>query len=134
MWDNSVCLHTIQKRAMLHTSPDNVGGSMAKTQTAIKPDAIKEMLKDGRTEAFDWVAENVDPKTLAGTMCAMANGDGGTILVGVGKKYNDVRGVQDQDTAIGKVLPPVGVDVRAAAAVRSASRARSMPLRPMAMV
>lgn len=94
---------------MLLISPGNVGKSMAKTKTktaktAIEPDAIKEMLKEGRNESFDWVAESVEAKKLAGTMCAMANGQGGMILMGVGQKSSDVRGLKDQDEAVGKVL------------------------------
>jgi len=77
---------------------------MAKAQTAIKPEAIKELLSGKRGQTFDWAAENVDPKVLAGTMCAMANAQGGTILVGVGKKSSDVHGVKDQEVAIGIVL------------------------------
>jgi ATP-dependent DNA helicase RecG len=77
---------------------------MAKTQTAIKPEEIKELLSTKRGQTFDWAAEKVDPKVLAGTMCAMANAQGGTILVGVGKKSSDVHGVKDQEAAIGAVL------------------------------
>jgi ATP-dependent DNA helicase RecG len=78
---------------------------MAKTKsTMLKPEEIKELLNDGRNETFDWVAETADPKAMAGTMCAMANAQGGTILVGVGKKSSNIPGIQDQEAAIGRVL------------------------------
>lgn len=70
----------------------------------LTPEEIGERLKQGRTAAFDWVSEDVEPKTLAGTMCAMANSDGGTILVGIGKRASNIDGVQDQEKALGAVL------------------------------
>lgn len=77
---------------------------MAKSQAAISAEEAGELLKGKRSQTFDWVPEDINPKVLAGTMCAMANAEGGTILVGVGKKPGDVQGVKDQEVAIGRVL------------------------------
>ena len=65
---------------------------------------IKELLSEGRSQNFDWVSATADPKILAGTMCAFANAQGGTMLVGIGKKASNISGIQDQDAAIGIVL------------------------------
>lgn len=78
---------------------------MAKAKSSVlQPEEIKQLLKDGRNETFDWVSETIDAKALAGTLCALANAQGGSLLMGMGKKASDIRGVQDQEAAIGRVL------------------------------
>src|SRR6266496_4206403 len=46
-------------------------------------DDVWQMIKEGRGTQTDWFSEQVPPETLAETLTAMANSQGGTLILGV---------------------------------------------------
>lgn len=57
---------------------------------------VDEICKMPEGQTFDCKSIQIDPKTLANTIVAMANADGGTIAVGISDKTRRIEGV-DQD-------------------------------------
>lgn len=78
-------------------------------------DDVREKLQQGRDEYTDFQPANVTPRRLAKTMCAMANGAGGTVIVGAsGGRRPTLTGLSDaeasRDTAVQAALlcnPPL---------------------------
>ncbi len=76
---------------------------------------IQQHLQKGRDEETDFQPANVTPRRLAQIMCAMANGAGGTIIVGAsGGRRPTITGLRDpeatRDTAVQAALmcePPL---------------------------
>lgn len=60
------------------------------------PDEIGQLMKNGRGQRLDWFHEQSRPEVLAAAMSAMANSQGGTILLGVvGGSVEGVRNVSE---------------------------------------
>ncbi|MFQ5854282.1 MAG: ATP-binding protein [Anaerolineae bacterium] len=61
---------------------------------------IRQRLQEGRGEETDFQPANATPRRLAQTMCAMANGAGGSIIIGVsGGRRPAITGLTDPETA-----------------------------------
>lgn len=81
----------------------------------VDSEEIRQRLRRGRDEATDFQPATVTPRRLAETMCAMANGAGGTIFVGVSRgRRPAITGLSDpegaRDTAVQAALmcdPPL---------------------------
>ncbi len=67
-------------------------------------DDLWQAVKAGRTARLDWLAEQAPLSTLAATLTALANSQGGTLLVGVVGPAGSVLGVRDSATAVDRVL------------------------------
>lgn len=66
---------------------------------------LKERIKGGRSATLDWLDENTPSETISTIMAAMANSQGGVILVGVaGGKRPAIIGVEDEQTTIDRLL------------------------------
>src|SRR4051794_40111949 len=61
------------------------------------------MIQAGRSARVDWLNEGASLELLAATLTAMANSQGGTLLMGVGPTASLI-GVRDVDSAIDRVL------------------------------
>ncbi len=68
------------------------------------PDDLWQAVKAGRTTRLDWLAEQAPLATLATTLTALANSQGGTLLIGVVGPAGSVLGVRDSVTAVDRVL------------------------------
>lgn len=67
-------------------------------------DDLWQAVKGGRTARLDWMAEQTPLATLAATMAALANSQGGMLLIGVVGPAGSVLGVRDSDTAVDRVV------------------------------
>ena len=67
-------------------------------------DDLWQVLKSGRGARTDWMSESTAVDSLAATMVAMANSQGGVLLVGVTGPTGTVIGVRDADSAVDRVL------------------------------
>lgn len=67
-------------------------------------DDLWQVLKSGRSARTDWMSESTAVDSLAATMVAMANSQGGVVLVGVTGPTGTVIGVRDADNAVDRVL------------------------------
>lgn len=67
-------------------------------------DDLSHLLKGGRTACLDWLAERTPVGTLAATLAALANSQGGTLLIGVVGPAGSVLGVRDSASTVDRVL------------------------------
>jgi ATP-dependent DNA helicase RecG len=65
-------------------------------------DDIGQLIKQGRGQRIDWFSDQTPPDTLAAAMLAMANSQGGTILLGV--SGNTVEGVHNVSASVDLLL------------------------------
>jgi len=65
---------------------------------------IWQAIKIGRSSNIDWFSEQTPPASLAATLAAMANSQGGTVLMGVAGPTATPVGVRDTETTIDRVL------------------------------
>lgn len=63
---------------------------------------IEQLIQNGPHSGLDWLDENAEVMTIAAAMAAMANTQGGKLLVGVGK--DGVVGVRDSENTIDRIL------------------------------
>src|SRR5262249_55972993 len=61
------------------------------------------VIKNGRGARADWLSDAATIESLAGTMVAMANTQGGVIMIGLGAS-GSVVGVRDTDSAVDKLI------------------------------
>jgi ATP-dependent DNA helicase RecG len=66
-------------------------------------DDVWQIIKDGRGTQTDWFGEQVPPETLAETLTAMANSDGGTLIMGV-TGIGNVAGIRNVSNAVDQML------------------------------
>lgn len=74
------------------------------TTSAPPTSDLWQAIKNGRGEQLDWLSENAPIDTIATTLTAMANNQGGTLVIGVLGPTGTVVGVKDADNAIDRVL------------------------------
>lgn len=67
-------------------------------------DETWQLIKSGRNARTDWLGEQASPEALAATMAAMANSQGGTLLIGVVGQSASMVGVRDTESVIDRVL------------------------------
>lgn len=67
-------------------------------------DDLWQAIKNGRNSDLDWFGEQTPTVTVASTMTAMANSQGGTILMGVHGPTGSALGVRDAQATIDRVL------------------------------
>lgn len=63
---------------------------------------LVQLVQLGKSETSDWYADAVDPAELASVMVAMANAQGGTLLLGV--VADEIVGVKDAEQSIDLLL------------------------------
>jgi ATP-dependent DNA helicase RecG len=67
-------------------------------------DEIVQAIEAGRSVDFDWLNESATHEQLASTLTAMANSQGGTLLLGVSGREGIIIGVSDPETTVDRVL------------------------------
>ncbi|MFO7322502.1 MAG: ATP-binding protein [Chloroflexota bacterium] len=67
-------------------------------------DDLWQAIKGGRNARTDWMSESTSVEALATTMVAMANSQGGVIVLGVVGPTATVIGVRDPESAVDRVL------------------------------
>ncbi len=67
------------------------------------PDDVSQLIKNGSDIRTDWLAEDTPLTDIATTMAAMANSQGGTLLLGVGKS-GEITGVANTAKSIDYLL------------------------------
>jgi ATP-dependent DNA helicase RecG len=67
-------------------------------------DELAQVIKGGKSARTDWLGENVPLDTLAATMAAMANSQGGLVILGVVGPAGSVIGLRDPDATLDRVL------------------------------
>lgn len=67
-------------------------------------DDVLGLIKQGRHERLDWLADSATPEAIAGVLTAMANTLGGTLVIGVAGPTAALTGVRDSDNACDRVL------------------------------
>jgi ATP-dependent DNA helicase RecG len=65
-------------------------------------DDLQYIIQQGRSARADWFTEETPVEAIATTMMAMANSQGGMILVGA--REQNITGVRDKDSAIDRLL------------------------------
>lgn len=63
-----------------------------------------QIVKSGRSERLDWLSENAPLDTMATILTAMANSQGGTLVLGIIGPAATVVGVRDSGNAIDRVI------------------------------
>lgn len=74
---------------------------------ALTPEDLSRLTKQGRSARLDWLPDSASPETLAALIAAMANGSGGTVLLGVSGPGGALVGVRDPLAAEDKMLQAV---------------------------
>jgi ATP-dependent DNA helicase RecG len=67
-------------------------------------DDLWQRIKSGRGAQTDWFGEQVSTDTLAETLTAMANGQGGTLILGVTGQVGSVSGVRNVTSTVDLML------------------------------
>ncbi|MCC6805240.1 MAG: putative DNA binding domain-containing protein [Anaerolineae bacterium] len=62
------------------------------------------LVKSGRSERLDWLSENAPLDTMAAILTAMANSQGGTLVLGLIGPTATLLGVRDASSAIDRVI------------------------------
>ncbi|HLV35245.1 MAG TPA: ATP-binding protein [Spirillospora sp.] len=65
---------------------------------------LDSLIRDGRHTRVDWFSEQTPLSIVATTMTAMANSQGGTILMGVAGPTGTPLGVRDADSVVDRIL------------------------------
>jgi ATP-dependent DNA helicase RecG len=66
-------------------------------------DDIRQLIKEGRSVRAEWLPQDAIPSEIAAVLVAMANSQGGTLLIGVARS-GGVVGVRDGESTIDRVL------------------------------
>lgn len=78
---------------------------MIEARSINDPDDLRGLIRQGRGERFDWLdGRSASPDRLAPILTAMANGQGGTLVIGVRGARGDVEGVSDPAAIVDRVL------------------------------
>jgi len=67
-------------------------------------DGVWQLIKRGRGAQTDWFGEQVTAESLAETLTAMANSQGGTVLLGVSGPVGSVTGVRNVSNTVDRML------------------------------
>lgn len=67
-------------------------------------DNLWQLIKNGRSYQADWFGEHSSVDTLAETMAAMANGQGGMVILGVAGQQGSIVGVRNANEAVDTLL------------------------------
>ncbi len=67
-------------------------------------DEILALLQQGKGQEIDFRPEGISASKLAESLVALANANGGTVLVGIDPKGDRLQGLQDAEAARGKAL------------------------------
>ncbi len=96
-------------------------------EPAITTEQLSQALADGPSERIAFVAAKTPPKTVAETLAAMANANGGMVLLGVNvrglaQKDNDANALQElADEATMLTDPPLILPTRPDRTIRERS-------------
>src|SRR5829696_6017547 len=67
-------------------------------------DDLWQTIRTGRSARTDWLSETSPVESIAATLVAMANSDGGQLMLGVVGPTASIIGVRDTDGAIDRML------------------------------
>jgi ATP-dependent DNA helicase RecG len=67
-------------------------------------DDIRQLLQSGRSVHTEWFGEGTPLSDIAATLVAMANSQGGRLLLGVAGSAAEITGVSDAETTIDQIL------------------------------
>jgi ATP-dependent DNA helicase RecG len=65
---------------------------------------LRDLIRQGKGQTIDWYPKEVSVRDLAATLVAMANSDGGTVLIGLTPRIGRPQGLSDPDDAIDVAL------------------------------
>ena len=66
---------------------------------------IRSLIQQGRQDTLDWLEPNASSNEMATTLAAMANGAGGTLLVGIGSGTKpEIAGVKDGESVVDQMI------------------------------
>ncbi len=65
---------------------------------------IEEILKKEEGQSFDKKSINIEPKSLANTIVAFANADGGLIVLGISDKTSRIEGIDFENKKLNEIL------------------------------
>ncbi|GAB4571862.1 MAG: ATP-binding protein [Anaerolineae bacterium] len=65
---------------------------------------IQTLISEGRTDTADWLPGRAPVEDIAPILTAMANGTGGTLLLGIAPRTDVIDGVDDPEAAVERVL------------------------------
>ncbi len=65
---------------------------------------LREQIRQGKGQKFDWHPKDVSARTLAASLIALANSVGGTVLIGLTPRTGRPQGLQDPEAAIDVAL------------------------------
>jgi ATP-dependent DNA helicase RecG len=68
------------------------------------PENILALIAQGMGPDLHWFPESVSVSDLASTLVAMANTDGGRVILGVAPRAGDVQGIKDAEKSIDKIF------------------------------
>lgn len=91
---------------------------------------IEEILTNEEMQIFDRKSVNIDPKTLAITIIAFANADGGTVAIGISDKIRRIEGTDYEIKKVNELLrvpydfcePTIPVQIERIACIDSQGR------------
>ena len=67
-------------------------------------DDLLQQVKQGRGTKLDWLGENAALETIASVLTAMANTQGGTLVLGMVGPVATTTGVRDTEGAVDRIL------------------------------
>lgn len=67
-------------------------------------DALRELIRQGKGQTLDWHPQDVSVPDLAASLVALANRDGGIVLVGLTPRAGRPQGLRDPEAAIDMAL------------------------------
>ncbi len=70
----------------------------------VTPEELRTLLEQGQGPTVAFETERVTPQRLASTLVAMANTDGGTVIVGVAARGTRVVGLKEPEKALDRAL------------------------------
>jgi ATP-dependent DNA helicase RecG len=65
---------------------------------------LRELIRQGKGQRLDWHPQDVPVRTLAASLVALANADGGTVLIGLTPRAGRPQGLRDPDGLIDVAL------------------------------
>jgi ATP-dependent DNA helicase RecG len=67
-------------------------------------EGLRELIRQGKGQTFDWHPQDVSAPNLAASLVALANRDGGTVLVGLTPRAGRPQGLRDPEATIDVAL------------------------------
>ena len=65
---------------------------------------LRELIRQGKGQAFDWHPREVSARTLAASLVALANDAGGKVLIGLTPRFGRPQGLRDPEATVDLTL------------------------------